>query len=417
VASHQSASSSAAHFDTPRRAALAVTVAAFGYFVDIYDLILFSVVRVASLKDLGVPSSQLLSAGANLLNMQMIGMLVGGILWGVLGDRRGRLSVLFGSISLYSLANIANGFASSVPAYAALRFIAGLGLAGELGAGVTLVSETMSIEKRGYGTTIVAAFGILGAVVAALVGDLFSWRVAYFVGGGMGLGLLAMRIGVYESGAFEQLARSNVRRGNFLGLFSTWGRIRKYASAVFVGLPPWYVVALLVTFAPEFGQAMGLSSAPAAGRAVLLCYAGLSFGGFLSGFLSQIYRNRKRVTLAFILLSAAFIAVYFAIGGTSTAAFYTMYFMMGIGTGYWAVFVTIAAEQFGTNIRATVATTAPNFVRGAVVPMTSAFQLLRDPLGILGSGMLVGAVSILIALISLANLDETFGRDLNFVED
>jgi MFS transporter, putative metabolite:H+ symporter len=400
-----------------RRVVLAVVVAAFGYFVDIYDLILFSIVRLASLRDLAVPQSELLSTGAHLLNMQMTGMLVGGVIWGILGDRRGRLSVLFGSISLYSIANIANGFAGSVTAYGVLRFIAGVGLAGELGAGVTLVSETMSTESRGYGTTIVAAFGILGAVVAALVGDLFSWRIAYFAGGAMGLGLLAMRIGVYESGAFERVARTSVRRGNFLGLFSSWAQIKKYASVIFVGLPAWYVVAILVTFSPEFGQAMGMAKAPDAGRAVMFCYIGLSLGGFLSGFLSQAFRNRKRVTLAFILMSAAFIGLHFVLARQSLTLFYTMTFVLGIGVGYWAVFITIAAEQFGTNIRATVATTAPNFVRGAVVPMVWAFQYLRGPLGIQGAGLLLGVVAIALALASLANLEETFGRDLNFVEE
>jgi MFS family permease len=401
----------------PRRAALAVIVAAFGYFVDIYDLILFSIIRLPSLRELHVPQGELQSTGVLLLDMQMGGMLIGGILWGILGDRRGRLSVLFGSISLYSVANIANGFAANIPMYAVLRFIAGVGLAGELGAGVTLVSETMSIEARGWGTTIVAAFGVLGAVVAALIGDYFTWRIAFFVGGAMGLGLLAMRVGVYESGAFEQVARTNVRRGNFFSLFSTWPRVKKYASVIFVGLPPWYVVAILTTFAPEFGSALGLTPAPPAGRAVLLCYAGISLGGFISGSLSQTFRSRKRVTLAFVLLSGFFIAVYFAIAGRSVTVFYTMYFLMGIGTGYWAVFATIAAEQFGTNIRATVATTAPNFVRGAVVPMASAYQLMSaGSLGTLNAGMLLGAVSIGIALASLANLDETFGRDLNFVE-
>ncbi len=400
-----------------RRVALAVIVAALGYFVDIYDLILFSIVRVASLRDLGVPAAELLSTGVRLLNMQMIGMLVGGVLWGILGDRRGRLSVLFGSISLYSIANIGNGFVTSVDAYAALRLIAGIGLAGELGAGVTLVSETMSIEARGYGTTIVAAFGILGAVVAALVGDLFSWRIAYFVGGAMGLVLLAMRIGVYESGAFERVARTSVRRGNFLSLFSNWAQIKKYASVIFVGLPAWYVVAILVTFSPEFGQAMGMPRAPEAGRSVMFCYIGLSVGGFLSGYLSQVFKNRKTVTLAFILMSAAFIGLHFILAKQSVTLFYTMCFVLGIGVGYWAVFITIAAEQFGTNIRATVATTAPNFVRGAVVPMTSAFQYLRGPLGIQGAGLLLGFVAIALALASLANLDETFGRDLNFVEE
>ena len=400
-----------------RRVVLAVTVAALGYFVDIYDLILFSIVRVASLRDLGVPSADLLSTGVRLLNTQMIGMLVGGVLWGILGDKRGRLSVLFGSISLYSLANIANGFATTVPVYAALRFVAGVGLAGELGAGVTLVSETMSIEARGYGTTIVAAFGILGAVVAALVGGFFTWRIAYFVGGAMGLGLLALRIGVYESGAFERVARTNVRRGNFLSLFSNWAQVKKYVSVICVGLPAWYVVAVLVTFSPEFGQAMGMARAPEAGPSVMFCYIGLSVGGFISGFLSQVFKNRKKVTLMFILMSAAFIGLHFVVARQSVTLFYTMCFVLGIGVGYWAVFMTIAAEQFGTNIRATVATTAPNFVRGAVVPMTSAFQYLRGPMGIQGAGLLVGFIAIALALASLANLDETFGRDLNFVEE
>jgi MFS transporter, putative metabolite:H+ symporter len=400
-----------------RRVALAVVVAAFGYFVDIYDLILFSIVRLTSLRDLGVAQGDLLGTGIHLLNWQMGGMLVGGVIWGVLGDRRGRLSVLFGSISLYSLANIANGFASSVPMYAALRFIAGVGLAGELGAGVTLVSETMSIESRGYGTTIVAAFGILGAVVAAFIGAAFTWRVAYFVGGAMGLGLLAMRVGVFESGAFEQVARTSVRRGNFLSLFSGWAPAKKYISVICVGLPAWFVVAILVTFSPEFGQAMGMAKIPDPGNAVMFCYIGLSAGGFLSGYLSQVFRNRKKVTLAFILMSAVFIGVHFIIAKQSLPIFYTMCFVLGIGTGYWAVFMTIAAEQFGTNLRATVATTAPNFVRGAVVPMTSAYQLLRAPLGIQGAGLLVGFAAIALALAALANLDETFGRDLNFIEE
>lgn len=403
--------------DGGRRIALAVVVAAFGYFVDIYDLILFSIVRLASLRDLGVAQGDLLNTGILLLNWQMGGMLVGGIIWGVLGDRRGRLSVLFGSISLYSIANIANGFATTVPMYAALRFVAGLGLAGELGAGVTLVSETMTIEGRGYGTTIVAAFGILGAVVAALVGGAFSWRIAYFVGGGMGLALLAMRVGVYESGAFEQVARTNVSRGNFLSLFSRWSQIRKYVSVICVGLPAWFVVAILVTFSPEFGQAMGMTRAPDPGRAVMFCYIGLSAGGFLSGFLSQAFRNRKKVTFTFIVMSGLFIGLHFIVAKQSLGIFYVMCFVLGIGTGYWAVFMTIAAEQFGTNIRATVATTAPNFVRGAVVPMTSAYQLLRAPLGIQGAGLLVGFASVALALVALANLDETFGRDLNFVEE
>lgn len=400
-----------------RHAGLAVLVAALGYFVDIYDLILFSIVRVPSLIGIGVPEARLLSTGVLLLNMQMGGMLVGGLLWGVLGDRRGRLSVLFGSIAMYSLANIANGLVDSVAAYAAWRFVAGVGLAGELGAGVTLVSELMSRETRGYGAMIISAVGILGAVVASLVGDLFSWRVAYFVGGGMGLALLVLRLGVAESGMFEQVRHRPVARGDFFLLFRTWERARRYLSVILIAVPIWYVVGVLVTFSPEFGRAMGMETTPSASRAVMVCYVGLSLGSLLSGTLSQIFRTRNRVVALFLGLSAVGIALYFLVGPRSLGLFYATCALVGIAGGYWAVFVTMASEQFGTNIRATATTTAPNFVRGSVVPVTSAFQLGIAYLGILGSGVLVGLATLAVAAVALRGLEETYGKDLDYVEE
>jgi putative MFS transporter len=400
-----------------RRALLAVVVAALGYFVDIYDLILFSIVRVSSLRGIGVAESDLLGTGVFLLNMQMIGMLVGGIVWGVLGDRRGRLSVLFGSIFLYSIANIANGLVDSVPAYAALRFVAGIGLAGELGAGVTLVSEVLPKEIRGYGTTVVATVGILGAVVASLIGDAFSWRVAYFVGGAMGLALLVLRIGVAESGMFEQVRQTPAVRGNFLMLFTRASRAVKYLSVIAIAVPIWYVVGVLVTFSPELGRALGMTETPSASRAVMFCYVGLAIGDLSSGVLSQILRSRKSVVRLFIALTALTIAAYFVIGHRSLAIFYTTCVALGFATGYWAVFVTIASEQFGTNIRATVTTTAPNFVRGAVVPLTWTFHAAGEAIGIRLSAIVVGVATLVIALIALRGLDETYGKDLAFLEE
>jgi MFS family permease len=401
----------------PRRVALAILVAALGYFVDIYDLILFSIVRVASLQGLGVPEDQILSQGVLLLNMQMGGMLIGGILWGVLGDKRGRLSVLFGSIVMYSLANIANGFVTSVPAYAVLRFVAGVGLAGELGAGITLVSEIMPVHTRGYGTMIVATVGILGAVVASLIGDAFDWRVAYFVGGGMGLALLVLRIGVAESGLFEGIRRTtHVARGDFLSLVTSPARRWKYLRVVLIGAPIWYVVGILVTFSPEFGSAMNMPEPPSPGRAVMFTYIGLAIGDFASGALSQLIGSRNRVVGLFLALTALFIAGYFAVAHVSLTVFYAICLLLGVATGYWAVFVTIASEQFGTNIRATVTTTAPNFVRGSVVLLTSAFQALRPAVGIRMSAMIVGAVALAVAYASLRGLDETYGKDLDYVE-
>jgi len=402
----------------PRAVSMAILVAALGYFVDIYDLILFSIVRVASLRDIGVPDAELLPTGVLLLNMQMGGMLIGGVFWGVLGDKRGRLSVLFGSICLYSVANVLNGFVQSVESYAALRLVAGIGLAGELGAGVTLVSELMGRESRGYGTTIIATVGICGAIAAALVGDLFHWRTAYFVGGALGIALLLLRIGVYESGMFEQLkAQAHVRRGSFLSLFSTTERARRYVCVILIGVPIWYVVGVLVTFSPEFGHALGMAEAPSAGRAVLFAYVGLALGDVASGLASQLLRSRKRVVLAFLAMTVVGVALYFTVAAASLVAFYAVCTALGFATGYWAVFVTMASEQFGTNVRATATTSAPNFVRGAVVLLTSTFQAATPALGVVGSGIAVGAVAIAVAFASLAALDETFAKDLDFVEE
>ena len=396
---------------------LTVLVAALGYFVDIYDLILFLIVRVKSLRGLGVPAAELLDKGVLLLNLQMIGMLTGGLLWGILGDKRGRLSVLFGSIFLYSVANIANGFVHTVPEYAALRLIAGIGLAGELGAGITLVSEVMSREGRGWGTTVVAGVGLCGAIVAALVGAAFPWQTAYIVGGVLGLALLALRVGLRESGMFQGVRETAVARGSFLLLFATAARAKRYASVILVGMPIWFTISILVGLSPELSHAMGLRETPDPGRAVMLFYIGASLGDFSSGFLSQLLRSRKKVLGIFLTLTALAIALYFAIGGSSLTALYACCAALGAATGYWAVFVTVASEHFGTNLRATATTTAPNFVRGSVVPMTAAFQALKGPLGVTGSAMVVGGTALGIAAVALLALDETFGRNLDFIEE
>jgi putative MFS transporter len=419
--SHSSAS------PAPRAIALAVVVAALGYFVDIYDLILFSVVRVQSLEALGVSGPALLQRGIHIINMQMIGMLLGGIFWGIVGDRRGRLSVLFGSIILYSVANLCNaipdhiaawsgGLLDPLEAYAWIRFVAGLGLAGELGAGITLVSESMRKDRRALGTTVVAAVGICGALAAVMVGKNTSWRVAYAIGGGLGLALLVLRLGVLESGMFESARKRNVARGNILALFSSASRVRRYLSVIMVGVPIWYVIGVLVTFSPELGKAFGMTEIPKAPDAVLAAYGGLVIGDFASGFSSHLLRSRKKVLGGFIGLTAVFIALYFTVAHLSRPIFYAICVGLGIATGYWAVFVSVASEQFGTNLRATVTTTAPNFVRGSLVPVTYAFQQARGALGVQGAALAVGAVTIVLALIALAGLDETHGRDLDFLE-
>jgi MFS transporter, putative metabolite:H+ symporter len=394
-----------------------VIVAALGYFVDIYDLILFGIVRNPSLQDLHFTGSEITDKGLFLLNCQMFGMLVGGILWGILGDIRGRVSVLFGSIIMYSLANIANGFVTDFDTYAFLRFIAGVGLAGELGAGVTLVSETMSKETRGWGTMLIATFGALGAVLAAGVGDFFTWRVSYFVGGGLGLLLLLLRFTTYESGMFEQVKLSGIRKGAFQTLFTNSHKFKKYLACIATGLPVWFTVGILVILSPEFGKEMNVASPVGAGKAIMWCYLGLSIGDLLSGYLSQKLQSRKKVVLLFLGITLVVYILYMNAINISLNHFFGLCFLLGFGTGYWALFVTISSEQFGTNIRATVTTTVPNFVRGSVVPISASFFYLKTILPMMQAAMIVGGICLLSAIISIIYLKETFGKDLDYIEE
>lgn len=394
-----------------------VIVAALGYFVDIYDLLLFSIVRISSLRGLGVPDAELFDQGEFLLRVQMGGLLVGGIIWGIMGDKRGRLSVLFGSILLYSLANIANGFVTSVDQYAWLRFVAGIGLAGELGAGITLVSEVLPTRLRGYGTTLVASVGLLGAVLANVIAKHFDWQVAYFIGGGLGLLLLLARVSVFESGMFLTLKQQTVDRGNFISLFTSFDRFKRFMNCILIGLPIWFTIGILITFSPEFSKEIGVLNPIVAGDAVMFSYLGLVGGDMSSGLLSQWFRSRKKIVFVFILLTLGFVLLYLYPPFATNTFFYFTCFCLGFGVGYWALFVTIAAEQFGTNLRSTVATTVPNFIRGTVVPLTFAFKLLRDDTGIIIGALIVGVATILIALVALRSLQETFGRELSFVED
>jgi MFS family permease len=394
-----------------------VIVAALGYFVDIYDLLLFSIVRIPSLRALGVSDDQMLNTGEYLIRVQMTGLLVGGILWGIMGDKRGRLSVLFGSILLYSLANIANGMVRTVDQYALLRFVAGIGLAGELGAGITLVAEVLPTKLRGYGTTLVATVGLMGAVLANFVAKQFDWQIAYFIGGGLGLLLLIARISVFESGIFLKVKEQSVQRGNFFQLFNNRGRFIRFIGCILIGLPIWYVIGILITFSPEFAAALGVTGNVVAGDAVMFSYIGLAAGDMTSGLSSQIVRSRRKVVFVFILLTMAFVTLYLYAPIPTSTFFYISCFLLGFAVGYWALFVTIAAEQFGTNLRSTVATSVPNFIRGTVVPLTLLFKYFREHFGIINGALLVGVITVAIALYSLRVIDETFSRDLNFLEE
>jgi MFS family permease len=395
-----------------------VIVAALGYFVDIYDLLLFGIVRVPSLLDLGLSEDEVSSVGASILNWQMTGLLLGGILWGVLGDKKGRLSVLFGSILTYSLANIACGFVQDPDMYKVIRFIAGVGLAGELGAGITLVSESLPKNLRAIGTSLVAGIGLLGAVFAFFTAELFDWRTAYFIGGGMGITLLLLRIGVFESGAFNAIReQKHIEKGNFFSFFTNKNRFKRYIKCIAIGLPTWFVIGILTTFSNEFGKALNIAEPIKPGLAIMWCYVGLSIGDLLSGFISHVLHSRKKAVAYMMIFTLIFASIYLYFGISTSFALYGGCLLMGIGIGYWAMFVTIGAEQFGTNLRATAATTVPNMVRGMVVGMTTLYGFLKPNVGVINAGALVGIICFSIGFWAIITIEETHNRDLDFLEE
>ena len=394
-----------------------VMVAALGYFVDLYDIVLFGVVRVASLTAIGVAGDEVTSKGILLLNLQMIGMLIGGVGWGIIGDKIGRRFALIATIAMYSLANIANGFVNDVTSYAILRFIAGVGLAGEFGAGVTLVSEILPKQYRGYGTTVISFLGLVGALTASVVGSAFDWRTAYFIGGGMGIIVLIGRvISLRESEMFEAQKQTAHTRGDITLLLRS-KTLLKYLAVIAIGVPIWYVSGLIVTFSPEFGTALNLTRAITAAETLRWQAIGLAIGSALCGLISEMIKNRKKVVWACFSLMFALIIVLLKTGATNPTFFLATIFVIGLGQGYWTVFITMAAEQFGTNIRATVATSVPNFVRAMVVPMTMILSSLRHQVGLINGTMLIGSVVFGLAFWSLYAMKETYGRDINFVEE
>ena len=396
---------------------IAVIVAALGYFVDIYDLLLFNIVRVPSLSSLGLTEEQVNKGGEFIISIQMTGLLIGGIIWGIMGDKKGRLSVLFGSIILYSAANILNGFVHTVDQYALVRFFAGVGLAGELGAGITLVAELVQKEKRGISTSLVAGIGLTGAIVAYFISREFDWRICYFIGGGLGLCLLVLRVSVFESGMFNQVKELKIARGNFAMFFNNRKRFKKYLFSIFIGLPTWYVIGILIAFSNKFGRELGITEKINPGKATMYAYVFISVADVLIGFVSQWLKSRKKALYIFYAITILMLVLYFTQGNSGSATMYLIIAGLGFGTGFWAIFVTMAAEQFGTNLRAMAATTAPNMVRGSLPLCILLFNFLQHHFSYLTSGWITGVVVMTLSVIAVAFSEETFGKDLNYVEE
>jgi putative MFS transporter len=404
---------------------LALIVAALGYFVDIYDLLLFTIVREPSLQGIGVnikDAKEVLTASTHIINWQMLGLLIGGIGWGVMGDKKGRLSVLFGSILLYSVANFLTGYVHTVQQYAAARFVAGLGLAGELGAGITLVSELLPKNRRGIGTSLVAGIGLFGAVAAYYTFRLTDgdWRLCYQIGGGLGVILLLLRIRVAESGMFHEVRTTGAVRGNLLMFVNNGRRFRKYVLAILIGLPTWFVIGVLVNLSNRFATNLYGENAVISGRAIMFAYIGIATGDIVIGFVSQAFRSRKKALFLFYGLCIIGGVLFFSSWNHSDARMYAICAYLGFATGFWAIFVTMGAEQFGTNLRATAATTIPNMVRGALPLINMLFKdFFQDSLGwtLLKAGMITGIIVMAVTLVAAFFTEETFHKDLNYVEE
>lgn len=402
---------------TKKEIYLAILVASLGYFVDVYDLILFSVVRISSLQDLSVPNDQMLSIGVYLLNLQLAGMFIGGFIWGILADKRGRISVLLGSIALYSIANILNGFVTSVPQYAVCRFIAGVGLAGELGAGITLICEMLPKEIRTLGTMIISAMGMLGGVAAALFGDMLEWRSSYILGGVLGIVLLLMRFRLRESPIFEKEGSLSARLGDIRLLFESGERFMRYIACTLVGTPIWFIIGIVATFAPEIGKALNVQETISAGQFLLCAYVGSTIGNIISSLCSHYFENRKKVIMCFLFCLMAILSSFLLSYGVSSTVIYMFAAGLGITKGYWSLMLSNAAEQFGTNLRATVTTTVPNVVRASAIPLIMSFGWLKEGLGVISATWVIGFISIAVAFVSVLTLKESFSHDLDFLEE
>lgn len=405
-----------ARFSAQQRISLTILVAALGYFVDVFDLQLFTMVRVSSLKDFGLSADEIASTGSMLLNWQMAGMLLGGILWGVWGDKKGRVTVLFGTILLYSIANIANAFAANIPEYAIARFFAGFGLAGEIGAGITLTSELLPKNTRGLGTTVVVCCGVFGPFVAGYVADAFEWKTVYILGGVLGLLLFALRVSVNESGIFDALkTQTQIKRGRLRMLFLNPKRLLRYLKCITIALPVWFVIGSVVIFSPELGKFLGIATPLKATTATMTYYIGATFGNLLSGLLSQVFKTRKKIFAVQLIGQIATFIFLFTAKGLSAEEFYGLMGVAGF-FGIWMLFMTMTAEQFGTNLRATASTTAPNFVRSSIIINAFVIGWLKPFIGPVASIEVVAAIIFSLAALALWRLPETFGKDLDFVE-
>jgi hypothetical protein len=272
-------------------------------------------------------------------------------------------------------------------------------------------------EQRGIATSLVAGIGLSGAVVAYFISQYFDWRICYFIGGGLGLSLLFLRIRVYESGLYKKTQESTAVKGNFFMFFNNAHRFKTYMKAILIGLPTWYVIGILISFSNVFAKQMGVEEVVQPGKAIMYAYVAISIGDMLIGFVSQYFKSRKKAMWLFYAITVFAMLLFFALPIQHASGMYAVCALLGFGTGFWAIFVTMAAEQFGTNLRATATTTIPNMVRGSLPLMLLLFTFLQDYTPYINAAIITGIIVMTLSAIALFFMKETFARDLDFIEE
>lgn len=406
--------------------ALLILVASLGYFVDAYDLIIASVVRSSAIVELGlaqVGTPEHTKYAQLFEYVQSAGILLGGIIFGVYSDKKGRKKALYYSIAIYSIANILNGLLSaSVPfvgtVYCILRFICGFALAAELSIGIVMISETMKAKHRGYGTMIVVSFGILGAVLAAVLFEFIGihWQTLYLIGGIAGVLLLIFRFSVKETNPFLDLENQESERGSWVMIFKNRRLLKILFNAILLGFPIYFFISIPIKFATDYGKELGLTikgTIP-----IIVFYIAMSVSDIIANYLCQLFENRKKVLYFYLgLCTISVFLLHFYPPTTPEQYFYLFSPLMGFASGYWALLITFTNEQIGTNIRSTYTTAVPNVVRSLFIPIQLLLTVLQPTFGTSTSVFYIGVLAVILALLGLYSLKETWGKNLKFIDE
>jgi MFS transporter, putative metabolite:H+ symporter len=381
-----------------------------GYFIDIFDLVLFSTLRISSFEELKITDPTYWTVV--FFNLQMTGILVGGIFWGKMADIKGRSWSFMGTILVFSIANIINGLTSSLTVYGICRFIAGFGLAGEMGSGIALICEKVPDEKRSLYLGFVSSLGCIGAVLSGWLGDIVYWRYLFIGSGFAGILLTLLRKNLLEPDLFRKTATLNIPRGQWKTLFQSPPDLIRFILLIFLGIPMWYIIGILWSFSTEMTSTIGLNIFTS-GQAILWGYVGVWMGDMLMPFVSQFLKSRIftiQICLIMMLLGVIYL---FQFQPHSLLSFQLTHIFLGFTIGYWAVYATLCGESFGTNIRALTSTSLPSLIRFSSIPMMIIYQYGRDE-NELNIALGMGLTVLCISMITTYFIKDTFQKDIDF---